>query len=391
MPRHPKPWLRQGRGWYVQIDRKKHFLGPDKQDAFAEYHRLMRQPKEKRQVSGNSFAAVCDDFLDFVAKNNAEATFVFYRDLLQKFCAQHPDLRLDALRPFHVQRWVDGYSHLSKNSRRNHMRAVKRCVRWAKRMGYIDANPVEDLELPGAQSRESYLTDEEYAELLRFASPASLKDLITVTWETGCRPQESLIVRASHVDLQNQRWIIPASEAKGERYTRVIYLTDQALFITRKLMVSHPTGNLFCNSSGAPWTADTVNCAFDRIRQRMGKAVMAERSVVVSDDEIEACVKTLKKTKREKGVLREKRPTELRTEARQKLTKRLAVTLAPRYSLYALRHTWATNALQRGVDSVTVAELMGHSDPSTLAKTYQHVSKNPKFMLAEAKRATARA
>ncbi|QDV74558.1 tyrosine-type recombinase/integrase [Botrimarina mediterranea] len=391
MPKKPKPWLRKGRGWWVTIEGKQYALGTDKDDAYAEFHRLMTQPKERRQVSGKLFAGTADDFLDFVAKNNAEATFAFYRDLLQKFCSLHPNLRIDQLRPFHVQKWVDGYGHLSKNSRRNHMRAVKRCVRWAKKMGYIDTNPIEDLELPGAESREVCLTDAEYIELLRFASPDSLKDLITVTWETGCRPQESLIVRASHVDLENQRWIIPASETKGERCARVVYLTDEALFITRKLMLSHPVGNLFCNSSGRPWTADTVNCAFDRIRQRMGKAVMAERGVTVPDDEVEAFVQTLKKTKMEKGVLREKRPAELRTEARQKLTKRLAATLVPRYSLYALRHTWATNALQRGVNSVTVAELMGHSDPSTLAKTYQHVSKNPKFMLAEAKRATARA
>lgn len=66
-----------------------------------------------------------------------------------------------------------------------------------------------------------------------------------------------------------------------------------------------------------------------------------------------------------------------------------ARVLGPRYSLYALRHSWATNALERGIDALTVAVLMGHSDPSTLARVYQHLSHNPKHLLEQARRAIA--
>jgi integrase len=59
------------------------------------------------------------------------------------------------------------------------------------------------------------------------------------------------------------------------------------------------------------------------------------------------------------------------------LTYKRARELAPRYSLYALRHSWATNALKRGVDPLTVAILMGHQDPSMLARVYQHFSLSP--------------
>ena len=31
--------------------------------------------------------------------------------------------------------------------------------------------------------------------------------------------------------------------------------------------------------------------------------------------------------------------------------------------------------------------LMGHADPSTLARVYQHLSQNPKYLLDQAKRA----
>jgi len=65
----------------------------------------------------------------------------------------------------------------------------------------------------------------------------------------------------------------------------------------------------------------------------------------------------------------------------------MARRYAPKLSLYALRHTWATHALQKGVDPLTTAILMGHSDPSTLSKVYQHLALNPTHMLSQAKKA----
>ena len=57
-------------------------------------------------------------------------------------------------------------------------------------------------------------------------------------------------------------------------------------------------------------------------------------------------------------------------------------------ALYVLRHSWANHALTRGVDALTVAILMGHRDPSTLSRTYQHLTQNPAYLLTQAKRAT---
>ena len=53
-----------------------------------------------------------------------------------------------------------------------------------------------------------------------------------------------------------------------------------------------------------------------------------------------------------------------------------------------IRHSWATRALQRSLDPLTVAILMGHSEPSMLAKVYQHVAHDPEYTRAAAERAT---
>jgi len=114
---------------------------------------------------------------------------------------------------------------------------------------------------------------------------------------------------------------------------------------------------------------------------------MQRRGEKIPEESIAAAVKNLAKTRIRNGEKIAKTQAELRCEAKRKLTNKRAAQLAPRYSLYALRHSWATNALQRGVDPLTVAILMGHEDPSMLAKVYQHLSLNPKHLLDEARRA----
>ena len=93
-----------------------------------------------------------------------------------------------------------------------------------------------------------------------FATP-TFYDLIVTTWETGCRPQESLRLEARHVDLKNQRWVFPKSESKNKQLSRVVYLTDTAMTISRALMTKYPEGPLFRNSRSMPWTNYAVQCA----------------------------------------------------------------------------------------------------------------------------------
>jgi integrase len=138
-------------------------------------------------------------------------------------------------------------------------------------------------------------------------------------------------VEARHVDVQQGRWVFPKSEEKMNRTTRVVYLTDQALEITQRLVLAHPEGPLFRNTHGVQWTTDAVNCRFSSIAKKLGK----------------------------------------------------------KYCLYAIRHTWMNRLLTSGVDGLTVAILAGHADPSMLARTYQHLSQNPEYLRGALRKATA--
>lgn len=388
MARQPKPWYRQDRGvWCVTINGQRHNLGPNKKEALARFHALMREPRRVK-VEATQLVMIVDEFLDWVALNRAPDTYEWYRCRLQDFTDVYPDLRIDELKPHHVEKWASNPAH-ADTTRRNQMRAVKRCLKWALAQGYVDANPIAHLEVPAGGSRDLYVSPDELQLFLGFVSNQDFADLVTVTYETGCRPQESLRVEARHVDLPNARWVFPTREAKGKAMPRVVYLSEHALKTSQMLMERRPTGPLFCNARNNPWNKDSVGCAFDRVNIKMGKARMKESGEILHDRDIAAFIETLSKERTVRGVKVPKSTADLRTEARRKLTQRRARQAAPRYSLYALRHSWATNALQRGVDALTVAILMGHKDPSTLARTYQHLSHNPEHLLTQARQASA--
>jgi integrase len=281
---------------------------------------------------------------------------------------------------------VDQYD-FSVTSRRNYLRTIKRCLTWAVRQGYLDRNPIAAIEVPAAEHREIVVSPAEYAGLLSVVQDEHLRDLIVVTWETGCRPQESLRVEGRHVDRVNKRWVFPRSESKNKKLSRVVYLTDTAFAITQRRLAASPTGPLFRNSLGRPWTTEAVNCGFGRIRARVGLRRLQEDGFELDEDEVQAFAGTLKVQRTEYGRTRNKSERELLGEARRKLLQRRASRMVPNYSLYALRHSWATHALERGVDALTVAVLMGHSDPSMLAKVYQHLSLNPEHLRSQLEKA----
>ena len=388
MARQPKPWYWKDRQvWCVTIGGVRHNLGPTKKEALRRFYALMQKP-HREKVIGDAFPAIVDAFLEWTERNRAEATYKWYRDHLQCFVDHYPEITVDQLRPLHVENWASSRND-NVNTVRNKMRAVKRCCRWAEAQGYIERNPIARLEIPAGRPREVYVSPEEFQQILDAVTNPSFADLLRVTYETGCRPQELLRVEARHVDLQNARWVFPASEAKVKSMARVVYLSEHALQVSSNLVKEWPSGNLFRNSNGTPWTKFSVCCAFTRLQTKLGKRELKRTGEVIDERKIARFAKTLSPHRIVKGKTVSKSHSELLCEARRKLTDRRARQLGPRHSLYALRHSWATNALQRGLDALTVAILMGHKDPSMLARTYQHLSHNPEHLLAQARKASA--
>lgn len=325
--RQPKPWYRQQTGtWYVEINGKQVRLGKDETEAWREYHRLMDGASLS---SGTPVVHLLDEFLDWVQKNQSEGTYKWYRHHLRRFRRRIGDrLRVEDLKPYHLTRWIDGLNG-GQTTKHHAGRTVKRAFNWAVREGYIQRSPVAGATIPGQARRERILSADEWKTILAAVPDQQFRDFLTLLKETGCRPTEARIVEARH--LQGDRWIFDRDESKGQQDRRVVYLTDRAQAICKRLAEKHPTGPLLRNRRGNPWSKDTVVLRFRRLRKRL---------------EMD-------------GV-----------------------------SAYTIRHTWATEALERGVDPITVATLMGHRDATMVARTYQHLAQRTGHLKAALRRAT---
>ena len=165
------------------------------------------------------------------------------------------------------------------------------------------------------------ISPDEFKTILKHAS-RNFADVLLVTWQTGCRPQEISRVEARHVDLENGRWVFPPKEAKGKKKERVVYLSDEALRITKERMQKFPEGPLFRTQRGNPWDRCSMSESFKKLKTKIGV----------------------------------------------------------RYCLYNIRHTYITLGLKNGVDPVTMATLVGHSDLTMIHRVYSHISQDADHM-----------
>jgi len=367
MPKFPKPFFRTARkAWFVQVDGKQVNLGPDQDEAMRRYHKLLGSGGSgTRRVAAIAVLPVLDEFLEWCRNNKAGRTYDWYRAYLESFADAIPTgITTDELKPLHVQKWLDANPSW-KTGKRGAVIAVQRAMNWAVRMGLIETSPIRSIEKPAAGRREHVISAEQFEKILALIGDEEFRDLINVCWETGCRPQEAVSVSAGHVDLEEGCWEFPVAESKGKKHRRIVYMTDAASAIVRRRMAAHKSGPLFVNTDGMPWSASALNCRFTRLRSALGRAQLQKDGLTPPK------LKRLTQTQRNDPTVREAHLTAV-GERRRQITE-LAERRAPRYSLYTFRHSWCTHALERGVDAVTVAVLMGHRDTTMISRVYSHL------------------
>jgi integrase len=315
MAKRPKMWQRgQTGGWYVTIQGQQIPLGKEKDEAEAEYQRLL---------GAGGFADVqrvddvLDLYLDWVEVNRAPATYKDHRALLRDFNQSLPNrIRVCDLKPFHVSRWLDKHDTWGDTMKNRAAGIVKRSMSWAEEQGLITHSPIAKFKAPPKRNREIFVTPEIWADIQGVVKPGAFLDLLTILWETGCRPIEARTVERKHV--RRDHWLFPKIDSKGKKYNRIVWLSDTALSLCLERMEKYPTGPLFRNRNGKPWKKDALVLRFKRLTQKIGTRVNA----------------------------------------------------------YAFRHGFATRALEQGVDSTTVAILMGHRDKTMLSRVYAHLDYN---------------
>ena len=259
--------------------------------------------------------------------------------------------------------------------------AMQRAFHWAAKAGKLGSlkSPLAGMEKPQQGRRELVVTPEEFGSILAAAGDEEFRDLLTAAWETGARPNELFTVEASYFDKQGGRWVFPIRRSKGKKARRVIYLTDKAQELTRRLAAKHPSGPLFRTTEGTPWCVSSVKCRFQNLRVTMGRKKAEGLGLVPP------MIKRLTAAQRaDPGVRADHQKKVLE---RRRAVKELAKAHGKRYNLYAIRHSYITDALVRGIDAVTVSVLAGHRDTTMISRHYSHLMERHEHLKGAAKRA----
>jgi integrase len=335
----PEPFWRSARSsWYVHDGTRTVRLSPDKDKAWRLWHELMSQRREGQSAlpliqRGEATTAVeiIDLFLDWVQKNRHRLTYEAYVRRLQAFVDAIPaSLSAAELKPYHLTRVMDAHANSwNANTRNDFATAVQRAFNWAEKQSLIERNSIRQIEKPEREARELAINPAQYARIMDSVTEANFRALLEVAWETAASPQELRAIEARHVDLKLGRIIFPPRESKGRKRFRVIYLTARAMEILNPLCEQHPHGTILRNCKDKPWNKDLINCAFRRLEARLGV----------------------------------------------------------KYHLGAFRKGYATEGLKNGLDTLTVAHLLGHSNGVMVSKVYGHVQQDPVYMAASARKA----
>jgi integrase len=331
-------WNSRLKCYYFQVGTRQVRLSPDRAEAWVLWGEMkgrMAAGEAKPDVpAADPFVVVMvERFLEWAGVNRGKRTYDIYRWFLEIFADGIPrTLAMSALKPYHVTKIMDANDgRWSANTKNDFAGTVQRAFNWALAEGLIDRNPLARVSKPGREARELVVSPEDYAEVMAAVRESNFRALLEFAWESGARPQEIRAIEARHIDFDAKRIVFPPKESKGKKRHRVIYLTDAGLDILRPLAAAHPAGPVFRSSRGKPWTKDTINAAFVRLKGKIGRKL----------------------------------------------------------HLGAWRKGYATEALKGGIDTVSVAALLGHTNAAMISRVYGQVQRDPKYMAELAERVKA--
>jgi len=268
---------------------------------------------------------IVSQFLSWTEGHRSPLTYDWYCQFLVGFTDLYGQLKVSDLKPYHVTRWLDQRGYKGTTANKA-VSTVARAFNWSVDEGVLPKNPLPRLKRPAATPRECYITPEQWVKVIAKAN--SLREYLDFARATGARPQEIRAIEKRHFD--GHSIVFPREESKGKRHQRIISLGPSALATVKRLVMRYSDGPIFRNSEGQTWNRHTLHTAFRRLSKRVGFHIFA----------------------------------------------------------YAIRHSWATDALVNGVDPITVATLMGHRNLKMLMDTYQKVQHRQDHIQAAVAKAT---
>ncbi|MBX7105375.1 MAG: tyrosine-type recombinase/integrase [Gemmataceae bacterium] len=276
-----KPQLNwtKSRGQYTTtVNGKFHLLGPDRQEAEKHFRWLEHKYDLGEQADTNPpFAEVADAWLNFVEENHDPERYRLCSARMQEFIEFVGErLRVKEIRARHVSEWMAQKLHVKKpGTERQYKAIILASLNWAasKRVRMISINPLKgmiDLPEGGSRGGEVVWPEATLKTVLRVANPAFADAVRILSW-TGARPSTICQVEKKHFVAHLNLWDVEAlyqNRRNKKKYVRRIWLPKQAVELVERLNLIQPSGPIFRNSKGTPWSPDTLGVYLYQLRHK---------------------------------------------------------------------------------------------------------------------------
>ena len=270
--------------------------------------------------------------LAWVQQNRAPATYKLRKrsaKLFIDFMGPSMVSAITKVKLCEFQDFVRTHHGRGGNRGNSYLRDVKTMFRWAEDMEICPCPVRKFPAMTYTPPQTKRFTDDEGKKLLGRIPEGDFKDLVVFGLMTGLRPKEIRELKREHVlpDCRNPEYLRieqhKTAKMQHEPRPRTVPLSSSASLIVATQLAKHPDSPcVFLNDDGTPYDRDVLRRKLERWCRRAKIPVRAP---------------------------------------------------------YALRHTFASVEAENGVDAVTLAQLMGHTDISTTARyvatTHDHQRK----------------
>ena len=221
-----------------------------------------------------------------------------------------------------MEKYFNNSFHKSKYTTALYYRVLKAAFNKAIDWNYIDSNPIQKIKIPKIQKvKPVFISESELEIILNYVVPENLKDVYKFLFFTGLRAGELINLKWNNVNLnENILQIGDENFQTKSKEIRFIPIPEPVKNILINLfpnILKTKNNYVFKKSNGFPYSVNYLSKQFK---------------------------KAVKQT-----------------------------NLDEKIHLHSLRHSFASNLVQKGVPLATIKELLGHSSIS-VTEIYAHVN-----------------
>lgn len=263
------------------------------------------------------------------AEGMAPSTLESQSRTLRDFVLSKGDTPVEAIRVFDVYDWSLRPSW-SPSSQAKAKKTIRSLFGWAEKMGLIPSNPISKIE-PGKISKRRAMTQDEYEAILAKVKKP-FKFMLMFMRACGCRPGEAAAVKWTDVDMGAK--LIRLNHHKTVKKTgkpRLIPINDEVRYVLAAMHqhkgARSPDNYIFPTRFGGQWQKWPMCRSFIGARERAG----VDESV----------------------------------------------------TMHSIRHLYATDAVERGMNISVLSRILGHESIETTLRTYVQPKDNVTAWLAQ--------